>query len=392
MKILPSKPRILISGALPPPMGGVGMYYQTLLNSSLPERVDLTFVQTSSNKRELSTTGRVSLFNLKAALLDCWRFTRAVLEAKPQITDIGTAPGLSFVKHSYCVLIAKILGSRVLLHPHCSLLVVYQEKSKWWQWYFKKVIHLTNGIVALSKEWLQLYAIIKNTSVYYLPNAIDLRQYRDIAEQRLATFHSGRPCVVLYLGYLGRAKGSFDLLDAAVELRSKGVDFIFNLVGGDLTPGELDLLREKMKELRIEEYVNLCSAAYGTDKYNYLRYADIFVYPSHHEGMPMAVIEAMACGLPVVATRVGGLPDLIQDGVNGILVEPEKPAQLAAGLGKLAGDDDLRNSMQKVSYQFANDRYDIETHVTQLVAIYEKALSDSARGKKQTHANQLFIK
>jgi glycosyltransferase involved in cell wall biosynthesis len=87
--------------------------------------------------------------------------------------------------------------------------------------------------------------------------------------------------------------------------------------------------------------------------------------------MPMAVLEAMACGLPIVASRVGGIPDLIQDSVNGILVEPGKPEQLAAAICKLARDHELRNSMKNASYQLAYERYDIEQHVIQMVKLYQ---------------------
>lgn len=84
----------------------------------------------------------------------------------------------------------------------------------------------------------------------------------------------------------------------------------------------------------------------------------------------MAVIEAMACGLPIVATNVGGLPDLVQDGVNGVLVEPGRPAQLVAALHRLAIDRELVQSMQLKSHQFASEQYDMEKHVAELLDIY----------------------
>ena len=222
------KLRILISGALPPPMGGVGAYYQTLLNSSLPVQVDLDFVQTSSQERELSSSGKATLSNLIAAIQDCWRFTKAVLVNHPQLTHISTAMGLSFVKHTYCTCIARLFGSRVLLHPHCSLSVIYHERPKWWQWYFRQVIRLTNGVVALSKEWLQLSSIVPGRTAYYLPNAINLNLYRRAAEKHLSGGKLNNPCKVLYLGWLGKTKGSFDLLDAASIIHSQGMDMIFD--------------------------------------------------------------------------------------------------------------------------------------------------------------------
>ena len=75
----PSKPQILISGHLPPPLGGIATYYQSLLNSSLSQKVDLAFVETSSQKRSLVQTGKFNFSNLISAASDCWRFTKAVI-------------------------------------------------------------------------------------------------------------------------------------------------------------------------------------------------------------------------------------------------------------------------------------------------------------------------
>jgi glycosyltransferase involved in cell wall biosynthesis len=247
---------------------------------------------------------------------------------------------------------------------------------KLWQWYFRQVIRLTNGVVALSKEWLQLSSLVADRKVYYLPNAINVNLYCSVAEKHLSDAHIKTPCKVLYLGYLGKSKGSFDLLDTAADIHSQGMDMIFDLVGGALVPEELERLREKITASKMEDYVRLHSLSYGNDKLNFLLDADVFVYPSYYEGMPMAVLEAMACGLPVVASRVGGLPDLIQDGVNGFLVEPGKPEQLASALCRIAKNHELRASMGKAGYQIACKQYDIEQHVTQLVGIYNKVLSE----------------
>jgi glycosyltransferase involved in cell wall biosynthesis len=267
------------------------------------------------------------------------------------------------------------MGSRVLLHPHCSLAFLYTERPGWWQWLFRRIIKLTNGVVALSSEWLQLRSIVPTCRVYYLPNAIDLAPYRLIAQERLAHVKCNGSLRILYLGYLGRAKGSFDLVEAARLALSDGENLSFDLVGDELTPGEGRLVREFVDNAQLNGNVRVHPPAQGAGKLAFFRNADAFVYPSYYEGMPMAVLEAMACGLPIVATSVGGLPDLVQDSVNGILVAPRRPEQLAAALHKLASDSPLRQAMQMKSYQFASEQYDMEKHVAQLVDIYRAALS-----------------
>jgi glycosyltransferase involved in cell wall biosynthesis len=174
---------------------------------------------------------------------------------------------------------------------------------------------------------------------------------------------------------VGRAKGTFDLIDAAREALSQGMDVSFDLVGDELTPGEYQQVRDYIANPALNGCVRLHAAAYGSEKIRFFCKAHVFVYPSYHEGMPIAVIEAMACGLPIVATRVGGLPDLVMHGANGLLVDPARPDQLVSALRKLSNNNHCLHSMHEKSYQFAFERYDIEQHVAQLMNVYKEALS-----------------
>jgi glycosyltransferase involved in cell wall biosynthesis len=79
----------------------------------------------------------------------------------------------------------------------------------------------------------------------------------------------------------------------------------------------------------------------------------------------------MACALPIVATKVGGIPDQVMDGENGILVKPREPAQLAKALAKLSKDKALRREMQVKSYQIAIERYDMNSYIPKLVDVYK---------------------
>lgn len=370
-----AKIRVLITGHLPPPIGGMATYYQTLLQSSLSEHVDYRFVQTSSQKRKLASSGRFTASNLMSAINDCVRFTRALVAYHPQIVHIGTAFGLSFLKNSYCVFVSRLFGKRVLLHPHCSLSFLYFDRNKIWRWFFRQIIRRTNGIVVLSQEWIQLESIVPGCRIFYLPNAVNLAEYRDAFENHRTKTRKGVPLSILYLGYLGKAKGTFDLLEAAKQIENRKVNMIFHLVGGELTSGELDLLREKIQTLHLDESVKLQEPVFDADKKALFRTADIFVYPSYHEGIPMAVLEAMASGLPIVASRAGGLPDLVHDGINGILIEPGHPEQLTDALCVLAEDPSRRLAMQKESHRIAEELFSMDQHILRLVDIYKQVLS-----------------
>jgi glycosyltransferase involved in cell wall biosynthesis len=369
------KPRVLISGHLPPPMSGIGTYYQMLLASSLPRRVNLQFIDTSSRRRPGAKTGNWSLSNLISAAVDCARFTKAVVLYRPEICHIATAFGLSFVKHSVCVAVARLMGSKVLLHPHCSFYILYEQQGKVWQWFFRKVVGLCQGVVVLSNEWKRLQEVTPNCRIYYLPNAINLADYVEIGREKIES-KNDKPCLhVLYLGHLGKAKGSFDLICAAKTILGQEHGIIFDLVGQEQIAGEMEQLTAQVVEFGLEQFIHIHPAVAGAEKIELFRSADIFVYPSYHEGMPMAIIEAMACGLPIIATQVGGIPDLVCSGTNGLLVPAGQPDQLAQAIQQLIINPQMRYSMQAGSYRLARENFDIETLISRLLNIYQASLA-----------------
>ena len=368
------KPRILLAGHLPPPMSGIGTYYETLLDSSLPGRVSLKFIDTSLRRRTGSETGRWSFSNLAAAIGDCIRFARAVVRHRPQICDVATSYGLSFIKHSVCVVIAKLLGSKVLLHPHCSFYFLYERQGKVWQWFVRKIVELCMGVVVLSNEWQKLQEVVPSCPIYFLPNAIDLLSYADVGQEKIES-RSDQSCLhILYLGHLGKEKGSFDLVCAAQTVLGQDHGVVFDLVGQEQVVGNIEQLKTQVIDAGLEQFIHIKSAVTGAEKINLFRSADIFVYPSYHEGMPMAVIEAMACGLPIIATRVGGLPDLVCPGLNGLLVPAGQPDQLANAIHQLVANPQMRFSMQSGSFQLAQEKFDIEKLVLRLLDIYQTIL------------------
>jgi glycosyltransferase involved in cell wall biosynthesis len=367
-------PRILIAGHLPPPMSGIGTYYEILLGSSLPDRVNLKFIDTSLRRRYGAETGSWSFSNLVSAISDCIRFTRAVSAFHPDVCHIATAFGLSFIKHSVCVAVARVLGSKVLLHPHCSFYFLYERKGRAWQYFVRKIISLCHGVVALSNEWKKLAEIVPGSRTFYLPNAINLAEFVEVGQEKIGSTTAHTCLTVLYLGHLGRAKGTFDLISAAKIVLEATHGVLFELVGHEQISGDIEQLNDQVMNAGLEQYIHIRSAVNGAGKIELFRSADIFVYPSYHEGMPMAVIEAMACGLPIVATKVGGLPDLVPPGLNGLLVPAGQPDQLANAIHQLIVNPQLRSSMQMSSFRLAQENFDIEKLVSRLLEIYQALL------------------
>ena len=149
---------------------------------------------------------------------------------------------------------------------------------------------------------------------------------------------------------------------------------VIELVGPERYPGAIRSASDLIQRYQLEKEVIIGLPVVGADKEATFARADFFVCPSHHEGLPLTIIEAMASGLPIVGTNVGGIPDLVTHGLNGLLVEREQPGQLAESLRQLSGDEAMRIRMGEQGYSRACQNHDIERYVDRLLQVYQEAV------------------
>jgi len=168
--------------------------------------------------------------------------------------------------------------------------------------------------------------------------------------------------VVGFVGYLTEQKGLEYLLEAFSQLREEDA---FLLIIGDGPC--FQKLKIKAQELKIDK--KALFLGYKKDVLNYLRLFDIFCLPSLWEGQPNVILEAMGCGLPIVATRVGGVQEMIKDKKNGILVPPANSKALFRAIELLLKNESLRRKMGQAALNSVK-KYDIESMVSQYENLY----------------------
>jgi len=189
-----------------------------------------------------------------------------------------------------------------------------------------------------------------------LPNGVDLDAFspQDRAAARQTLGLPPDPLTIVTVGSLSPHKGQEYLIRSLPEIPRSGLMFRLYLIGdGEYRPQ----LQSLVDELKLNDYVTFAGTKKTDEVPLWLNAADIFVQPSLSEGNPNAVLEAMACGLPIVATRTGGLPQMIEDGVDGILIAPASAGDLARQIIALMQEPDRRKKLGANGLHTVRARY-----------------------------------
>jgi len=195
----------------------------------------------------------------------------------------------------------------------------------------------------------------------------------DEAEPADTTASDG-PCQLLFVGRLDAVKGVVVLFDAVASLIAAGNDLHLTLVGDGPQRSELE---RRSVELGIASSVTFAGYRNQEQVQQHLRESDVFVLPSFAEGVPVSLMEAMAMSLPVVATNVGGVTELVRDGRNGKVVAPGDAVALEAAIAELAADPDLRRRLGEVGCATVRADFDSLTEARRLVTLFGDPASPS---------------
>lgn len=178
---------------------------------------------------------------------------------------------------------------------------------------------------------------------------------------------------IVTVGNIRRVKGHDILIRAAADIVTHFPNALFSVAGEILEHDYFAELQHLVAELKLSEHFQFVGGI--NDLRQYLSEADIFVLPSRSEGFSNAIVEAMAASLPVVATRVGGNAEAVEDGVNGLLVPPEDPIALAAALVRLISDPAAARAMGVRGKAIVAKRFTTEAMMNQTVTVYKQLLS-----------------
>ena len=259
-----------------------------------------------------TTQTKSKLHNLLYLLSSLIRFSIRCCSKEIKIIHIHTASNNSFWRKALYIKIAHFFNKKVVLHIHGGTFHIFYEQNKA---SIEKVLKKVDIVIALSEKWKSFFTdTVGCKNVKVVPNITDMPKKLHKEEYR-----GNKTISALFLGFFSEGKGIYDILEMAKRHKEYLSNRLCISVGGN---GETEKVKKIIDEHKLDDIIKLEGWVDKEKKTTLLLNADLFLLPSYNEGLPISILEAMSYSLPVVSTNVGGIPEIIKNGVNGNLIEP----------------------------------------------------------------------
>jgi len=300
-------------------------------------------------------------------------FNKIIEEFQPHILHTYTITpdgyaGLMFRKKYRFPVICSLLGSDINVYPNYKPLTLNLTK---------KAISNIDQLISVSQSLKFVAESIalpkREIEVVYM--GCDINKFINNKESRKnireKLYISPKEVVLLFVGSLLKQKGIFDLVEAFNQTYKKYKNLRLIFVGKGFAYSEIV---NKLNELQFKNKIYIVGEKSHNKIPDWLNASDIFVFPSHSEGLPNVVIEAMACGKPVIATKVGGIPEAVQDGKSGILIEKGDIKALSNAINYLIRNKQIRISMGNKGRKIVEEKFTWNKSSKILRKIYDEVL------------------
>ncbi len=312
----------------------------------------------------------------------CW----AILTKQADIIHIHFSERGSTLRKSILISIALLFRQSIILHAHGgSYREFYAAVPKFVQGILAFLFGKCSRIIVLSESWQDYYhdtlSIDKSKLIVLynpvvvpaeIPNRLNRKQLKFIFLGLIGKRGGALDLVKSAISFPRPDKGAFDLINAVAALPVEDRDRLELVLAGN---GDLDAANQLIIDLKLTDKVTILTWLDFQQRDKLLAEADGFILPSYNEGLPMSMLESMAWGLPVIVTPVGGIPEVIVDKYNGLLVEPGNRQQLVAAMQSLIQDEDLRMSLGTTA-RHSVEGLDIHCYMKSLVEVYTSVMEE----------------
>ncbi len=310
------------------------------INSTGMAKVDFLPTYKDSGKLKKLTLAAVAFLN----------FMIRIIFRRVDVVYIHMAADSSFYRKSIFILAGKLFKKRIVIHMHGGYFESFYSKSgQIIRKYIGFVIGRADKIIVLTEEWKKFYLqFMEEDKIEIIHNSVVVGEKS----------YNSSGSFITFLGKLDARKGVYDILDVVGDIAKLYPDIKFVLAGD----GEMEKVLNEAGEKGVKGQIILPGWIGKEIKEKVLDETVVFLLPSYAEGLPMAVLEAMARGIPVIAADVGGLSEIIKDGEDGLLIEPgDKPA-LKDNIINILNSGPFRlklssNSYNKIAHGYNSEKY-----------------------------------
>ncbi|MCW4000703.1 MAG: glycosyltransferase family 4 protein [Candidatus Bathyarchaeota archaeon] len=340
--------KILMVGPFPPTVGGITSCMLNIMNSLKESYYFLPFTtgRPTVGMRKDATDYSIILkmkpaFLFKSAMVTFYHvfsYPFTLLTESPSIVHINATDYLNFFENSVYLFVAKMLRKKSIMHIHATYFEAFYDGSNAiFKAVIRKTLNAADRLIVLSPNTQAFFTkIAPSSKISVIPNTAEIpaKLVNEKFSERDAKVR------VLFLGSEeAKRKGFFDVIKAIpIVLEKSKVPVVF-LFAGIYDSDKLRAINETKAQCKCVECLGYLD---NSEMLLVRQSSDIYTLPSYAEGLPCALLEAMAAGLPVVTTTVGSIPEVVEDNINGFLIEPGDVTLLAEKIVVLANDSALR--------------------------------------------------
>lgn len=353
---------------LPPPYGGIATWTEKLLKYGLPDGFKMRIVNTSTlSNRSTHEKAKFQAIEIKRNVCIIYNLMKQLIIFRPHIVHLNcNLSPVGIFRDYLCALMVRISGVKLATHYRGNVIDFLKTRFGGLSFIFlSKLIKISDANIPINKPSYDFINTVTPSGGtdknYQLPNYIDDHFFHSKFPSRISS-NKNRRLRAIYVGALTRAKGAPDIVKIAKKLK----DIEFVLVGNIL-----DEFRPLMTNLPRNLTVIQPTAYQNVLKE--LRKSDFLLFLSHSEGFPSVVLEAMTTGLPVIATRVGAIPEMIDEGRGGFLCGPGDYDEIVDAIIRLKNLPDI-TEFGYYNFEKARKNYSYSTIIGKLCNIYKDIL------------------
>ncbi len=360
--------RILFIVQLPPPTHGVSVMNLYAVNNPLITNSYKTKILPLHFGQKLNDFGKITFRKLMHLVGFVIKLILTMVIYRPHLVYFTIMPtGKVFYRDALFIRIIKLFSSKIIIHLHGKGIKEAADRSPFIRRLYKKTFNNVN-LICLSQNLTNDIETIYDSKPFILANGIEINNIFPFnkADNKIPT--------LIFLSNLSLSKGIQTFVNSLAELRNQNILFSVKIVG-DSMDYTIEETKKFIKAKGLSDQVKVLGPKFGKEKIDHLSQADIFVLPSFNECFPLTILEAMQVGLPIVATKIGGIPDMIKDNVEGLLIDLNKPNDLSEKLKSLILDPDLRKRLGKNAQERFNSQFTIRHFNEGLYRIFENVIN-----------------